>query len=182
MIRLIAKLYFRLIGWKTQNNIPAEVVKFVMIGAPHTSNWDFPITMAALSIMRVKTNYLAKKELFRFPLGIIMRFFGGMPVDRSRSTGMVDAMIQEFGKHDKLIMMVPPEGTRSYVKEWKSGFYRVAVGAGVPIVLGFLDYGRKIAGFERVFYPTGDYQKDLLEIQSFYRTVQARYPERSSVR
>jgi 1-acyl-sn-glycerol-3-phosphate acyltransferase len=182
MIRLIAKLYFGLIGWKTRYNLPPDLKKYVMIAAPHTSNWDFPICMAALSLMRVKVNYLAKKELFRFPLGPIMRFFGGIPVDRSRNTGMVDAMIAEFDKHNELVLMIPPEGTRGYVKEWKTGFYRVAVGAGVPIVLGYLDYGRKEAGLGKAFYPSGDYEKDLPLIQAFYRTMQAKHPERSSLR
>ncbi len=181
MIRLIAKLYFELIGWKPRYNLPPDLRKYVMIAAPHTSNWDFPLAMAALSLMRVRVNYLAKKELFRFPLGIIMRFFGGIPVDRSRNTGMVDAMIAEFRQHDELVLMIPPEGTRGYVNEWKSGFYRVALGAGVPIVLGYLDYGRKEAGLAKAFYPTGDYEKDLRLIQDFYRSVQARHPERSSV-
>lgn len=182
MLKLISRFYFWLIGWKTINKLPPHVDKYVMIGAPHTSNWDFPITMAALSIMEVKVNYLAKKELFRFPLGVIMRAFGGIPVDRNRSTGMVDAMIQEFKNHEKLVLLVPPEGTRGFVKEWKSGFYRVASGAGVPIVLAYLDYKKKEAGLEKAFYPTGDYEKDLPVIQAFYRTVQAKFPERSSVR
>jgi 1-acyl-sn-glycerol-3-phosphate acyltransferase len=105
-----------------------------------------------------------------------MRFFGGIPVDRSRNTGMVDAMIAEFGKHDRLVLMIPPEGTRGYVKEWKTGFYRVAVGAGVPIVLGYLDYGRKEAGLGKAFYPSGDYEKDLAAIQAFYRPMRAKHP------
>jgi 1-acyl-sn-glycerol-3-phosphate acyltransferase len=181
-MRFIARLYFAIIGWKTYNGIPAHVKKYVMIGAPHTSNWDFPITMAALLLMRVKVNYLAKKELFKFPLGIIMRYFGGIPVDRSKKTRMVDNMIDEFKLHDSLILLVPPEGTRGYVKEWKSGFYYVAMGAGVPIGLGFLDYEKKEAGIAKVFYPTGDYPKDLEEIKQFYRGIAARHPERSSVR
>ncbi len=182
-MKLIAKLYFAIIGWKTFNGIPAHVPKYVMIGAPHTSNWDFPITMGALLIMGVKVNYLAKKELFKFPLGIIMRYFGGIPVDRrKKNTRMVDNMINEFKLHDKLVLLVPPEGTRGYVKEWKSGFYYVALGAGVPIGLGYLDYAKKEAGIAKLFYPTGDYMKDVEEIKTFYRGIQARHPERSSVR
>jgi hypothetical protein len=123
-----------------------------------------------------------QKRVVQFPLGVIMRFFGGIPVDRSRNTGMVDAMIAEFGKHDRLVLMIPPEGTRGYVKEWKTGFYRVAVGAGVPIVLGYLDYGRKEAGLGKAFYPSGDYEKDLAAIQAFYRPMRAKHPERSSLR
>jgi 1-acyl-sn-glycerol-3-phosphate acyltransferase len=182
-MRIIARLYFALIGWKTYNGIPPQVRKYVMIGAPHTSNWDFPITMAALLLMRVKVNYLAKKELFKFPLGIIMRAFGGIPVDRSKkNTRMVDNMISEFGLHDRLILLVPPEGTRGFVKEWKSGFYYVALGAGVPIGLGFLDYKKKEAGIAKLFYPTGNYEKDLEEIKHFYRGIAAKHPEKSSVR
>jgi 1-acyl-sn-glycerol-3-phosphate acyltransferase len=181
-MRFIAKLYFAIIGWKTYNGIPAHVKKYVMIGAPHTSNWDFPITMAALLLMRVKVNYLAKKELFKFPLGIIMRYFGGISVDRSKNTRMVDSMTNEFKLHDSLILLVPPEGTRGYVKEWKSGFYYVALGAGVPIGLGYLDYARKEAGIAKLFYPSGDFTKDLEEIKSFYRGIAARHPEKSSVR
>jgi 1-acyl-sn-glycerol-3-phosphate acyltransferase len=181
-MRFIAKLYFAIIGWKTYNGIPAHVKKYVMIGAPHTSNWDFPITMAALLLMRVKVNYLAKKELFKFPLGIIMRYFGGISVDRSKNTRMVDSMTNEFKLHESLILLVPPEGTRGYVKEWKSGFYYVALGAGVPIGLGYLDYARKEAGIAKLFYPSGDFTKDLEEIKSFYRGIAARHPEKSSVR
>jgi 1-acyl-sn-glycerol-3-phosphate acyltransferase len=181
-MRLIARLYFAIIGWKTYNGIPAHVHKYVMIGAPHTSNWDFPITMAALLLMRVKVNYLAKKELFKFPLGIIMRYFGGIGVDRSKNMRMVDSMINQFKLHNRLILLVPPEGTRGYVKEWKSGFYYVALGAGVPIGLGYLDYKKKEAGIAKLFYPTGDFAKDLEDIKTFYRGIAARHPEKSSVR
>lgn len=181
-MRLIAKLYFAIIGWKTHNGTPSHIRKYVMIGAPHTSNWDFPIAMGALQILRVPVNYLAKKELFKFPLGIIMRYFGGIPVDRSKNTRMVDNMINEFNRHESLYLLVPPEGTRGYVKEWKSGFYYVALGAKVPIALAYLDYGKKEAGIAKLFYPTGDYAKDLEEIKSFYRGIKAKHPERSSVK
>jgi 1-acyl-sn-glycerol-3-phosphate acyltransferase len=182
-MRLLAKLYFAIIGWKTENLLPPDLKKkYVMIGAPHTSNLDFPITIAALLIMRVKSRHLAKKELFKFPLGIIMRAFGGIPVVRDRNTRMVDAMIEEFKKHDELVLLVPPEGTRGFVKEWKSGFYYVALGAGVPIAIAYLDYGRKMAGIKAVFYPTGDFEEDLVTIKSYYQGVKARFPELSSLK
>lgn len=179
---LIAKLYFWLIGWKAEKGIPANVHKYVMIGAPHTSNWDFPIAMGALILLKVKVNYLAKKELFKFPLGIIMRFFGGMPVDRTRHSGMVDQMISLFKQNERLVLLIPPEGTRGYVREWKSGFYHVAWGAKVPIALAYLDYTKKEAGIGKFFYPTGNYETDLEEIKNFYRGITARHPEKSSVR
>ena len=181
-MKLIAKLYFWLIGWKARKTIPENIKNYVMIGAPHTSNWDFPIAMGALILLEVKVNYLAKKELFKFPLGVIMHFFGGIAVDRTKHTGMVDQMISLLKQHDKLVLLIPPEGTRGYVKEWKSGFYHVALGAKVPIALAYLDYARKEAGIGKLFYPTGDYQADIEEIKNYYRGITAKHPEKSSVR
>lgn len=152
-----------------------------MVAAPHTSNYDYPIALATLYTCGVHVRFLGKKSLFKFPLGILMRATGGIPVDRSKHTNMVEAMIKMFEQHDDLILMIPAEGTRSYVKEWKSGFYHTAMGAKVPIVMGYLDYGKKVAGFGDLFYPTGDYQKDLQGIQNFYRQFTARHPEKSSL-
>ncbi len=154
----------------------------MLVAAPHTSNYDYPISLATLYSGGLRVRFLAKKSLFKFPLGIIMRASGGIPVDRSKHTNMVDAMINSFRQKEELILMIPAEGTRGYVKEWKSGFYHTAMGANVPIVMGYLDYGKKIAGFGDVFYPTGDYQKDLIEIQNFYRQFTARHPEKSSLK
>ncbi len=181
MLKLIGRFYFWVTGWKTGQYAPKYIDKMVMIGAPHTSNWDFPIAMAALYIMGVKVRYLAKKELFKFPLGVLLRAMGGIAVDRSRSTNLVDAMVQAFHDHEHMIMLIPPEGTRGYVKEWKSGFYHVAVQANVPIVMGYLDYQKKEAGVSDPFYPTGDYVKDLETIKTFYRSISPKYPELSSL-
>ncbi len=178
---LVARFFFWLMGWTIVNEVSSVPKKCVMIGVPHTSNWDFPIAMAALILMRLKTNYLAKKELFRFPLGIIMRAFGGIPVDRSKHSGLVDAMIDEFNQHEELILLIPPEGTRKYVKDWKTGFYRVATGAGVPIVLAFLNYSTKTAGLKAVFYPTGAYEKDVEAIKSYYQGIKGKFPENQNV-
>lgn len=180
-MKLIAKLYFWLIGWKAVKGIPASVKKFVLIGAPHTSNWDFPITMGALYILEVKVNYLAKRELFKFPMGVLFKAMGGIPVDRTKKGGMVERMIELFGHRDELGLLVPPEGTRNQVKEWKTGFYHVALGAGVPIALGYLDYKKKEAGIARFIYPTGDLSKDMEEIKSFYRSITPKYPEKFNI-
>ena len=177
----LCKLYLRLIGWKTGSTLPASMKKCVLVGAPHTSNMDYPIALATLYASGVRTRFLAKKSLFKFPLGILMRLTGGLPVDRSKHNNMVEAMIHMFSKHDQLVLLIPAEGTRSYVKEWKSGFYYTALGAGVPIALGYLDYGRKIAGFGELFYPTGNYQQDLSVIKQYYRQFKPRYPEKSSL-
>jgi 1-acyl-sn-glycerol-3-phosphate acyltransferase len=181
-MKWLCKLYLRLIGWKTGSVLAPSVKKCVLVGAPHTSNLDYPISLATLYAQGVRVRFLAKKSLFRFPLGLLMRATGGIPVDRSKHNNLVESMIDMFRHNDKLILMIPAEGTRSYVKEWKSGFYHTAVGAGVPIVMGYLDYGKKVAGFGDLFYPTGNYEKDLKEIQSFYRQFQARHPEKSSLK
>jgi 1-acyl-sn-glycerol-3-phosphate acyltransferase len=177
----ICKFYLRIIGWKIGSQLDLSIKKCVLVAAPHTSNWDYPISLATLYACGVKTNFLAKKSLFKFPLGILMKLSGGIPVDRSKHTNMVEAMVSKMNQSKELILMIPAEGTRSYVKEWKSGFYYTALGAGVPIVMGYLDYGKKIAGFGDLFYPTGDYQKDLIAIQNFYRKFTAKHPEKSSL-
>jgi 1-acyl-sn-glycerol-3-phosphate acyltransferase len=181
MIRWLCRFYLNIIGWKIGSTLDPSVKKCVLVGAPHTSNMDYPITLATLYASGVKVRFLAKRSLFNFPLGILMRSTGGIPVDRSRHHNMVEGMIDMFTRYDQLILLIPVEGTRSYVKEWKSGFYHTAVGANVPIALGYLDYGKKVAGYGDLFYPTGDYQKDLAEIQNFYRQFTARYPEKSSL-
>ena len=180
-MKWLSKLYLWMIGWKTGSTLPASIQKCVLVAAPHTSNLDYPIALATLYGAGVHIRFLAKKSLFKFPLGILMRITGGVPVDRSKHTNMVEAMVDMFSRNEKLILMIPVEGTRSYVKEWKSGFYYTALGAGVPIALGYLDYGRKIAGFGELFYPTGNYHLDLQLIQNYYRQFTARYPEKSSL-
>ncbi len=180
-MKWISRLYLWLIGWKTASVLPPSVKKCVLVAAPHTSNEDYSICLATLYAAGVRIRFLAKKDLFRFPLGILMRATGGIPVDRSKHTNMVEAMIDMFRQQERLILMIPVEGTRGYVKDWKSGFYHTALGAGVPIALGFLDYGTKTAGFGDLFYPTGNYQQDLKEIQTFYRKFRAKYPEKSSL-
>ena len=181
-MKWLCRLYLKLIGWKTGSALDPTIKKCVLVAAPHTSNYDYPVSLATLYAHGVRVRFLGKKSLFRFPLGILMRATGGIPVDRSKHTNMVDMMINMFRERDELILMIPAEGTRSYVKEWKSGFYYTALGANVPIVLGYLDYGKKIAGFGDLFQPTGDYQKDLSQIQNFYRQFKARHPEKSSLR
>jgi len=181
-MKWLCRLYLKIIGWKTGSTLDPSVKKCVLVGAPHTSNMDYPIALATLYASDVHVRYLAKNSLFKFPLGMLMRATGGIPVDRSKHHNMVDAMISMFAQKSALVLLIPAEGTRSYVKEWKSGFYHTAVGAKVPIVMGYLDYGKKVAGFGHLFYPTGDYQKDLVEIKNFYRQFTARHPEKSSLK
>ena len=181
-MKWLSRLYLKLIGWKIGSRLNPSIKQCVLVAAPHTSNYDYPIALATLYACGVSVRFLAKESLFRFPLGALMKASGGIPVDRSKHHNMVDAMVNMFKHNEELILMIPAEGTRSFVKEWKSGFYHTAIGAKVPIVLGYLDYGKKVAGFGDLFHPTGDYQKDLEAIQNFYRQFTARHPQKSSLR
>ncbi|MDX1905237.1 MAG: lysophospholipid acyltransferase family protein [Thermonemataceae bacterium] len=181
-LKIIAKFLLWITGWKIAGKLP-ETKKTVMIAAPHTSNWDFFYAMSIFSALGIRVRFLGKKSLFKFPLGLLMRFFGGIPVDRSKSNNFVSAaakMIRE--SQEELIILVPAEGTRGYTENWKSGFYYIAQEAGVPISLGFLDYAKKEGGFfPDMFYPTGNYVEDLEKIQLIYKDVQGKYPQNSAL-
>lgn len=170
-------MIFWISGWKIVGEIPT-MKKMVMVAAPHTSNWDFVYARAAFYLMDIPLRFTIKKELFFFPLGPILKAFGGIPIDRSAKSGMVGRMIELYKNWDHLCIMVTPEGTRSHAKEWKKGFYHVADGAGVPILLGYLDYGKKEAGIGPAIYPSGDVDKDMEQIKDFYKTITPKYPEK----
>ena len=163
-------LFLKTMGWRVEGKIP-NIKKFVIIAAPHTSNWDFPITLAVAFALRMKIYWMGKAAMFRWPFAATLRWLGGIPIDRSQSHNVVEQSIQAFQKLERLIMVVPPEGTRKKVSYWKTGFYHIAKGANVPIVLGFLDYKRKAGGIGPTFYPTGRLEEDLQKIQAFYATI-----------
>ncbi len=184
-MRWIARFFLWITGWEIVDNLPGgigAVQKCVLIAAPHTSNWDYPYALSVFYALGVPVRFLAKDSLFRFPQGIVMRASGGIAVNRAQRNNLVQSMIDMFRAQDQLVLMIPVEGTRSFVKEWKSGFYHVAHGAGVPVVLGFLDYAKKQAGFHSLFYPTGDYAHDLKILQDIYRQFTPRHPEQYSLR
>lgn len=154
-------------GWKIGGAIPTAK-KYVLIAAPHTSNWDFPFTIATAFALDVNIRWLGKQQLFDGPLGPLYRSLGGIPVDRSKNTNMVDRMAELFDEADELVLTVPAEGTRGKREYWKSGFYHIAVRAKVPIALGYLDFGRKESGIGPLVYPTGNIRKDMDIIRAFY--------------
>lgn len=177
MKKAFFKFCFWLFGWKVKGQKP-DLKKFVLVVAPHTSNWDFFVGVAARSISGLKSYYLAKKSLFDLPLiGWFLRTVGGKPVDRSRKTQLVDQVVELFESHDEFVMTVTPEGTRSYNPDWKTGFYRIAVKANVPIVLVGFDYKHRFVEYKEVFYPTGNLDADLEHIKAYYRTIQGKNPE-----
>ncbi|NDK54506.1 1-acyl-sn-glycerol-3-phosphate acyltransferase [Pontibacter fetidus] len=176
--KLLSKLIFKVSGWKLNGTLTPENRRCVMIAAPHTSNWDFIYARAAFYLMDAPIRYTIKKEFMRFPFGGLLRSMGALPIDRSKNTKMVDAMIRIFKETPgDMCVMVTPEGTRKYQPRWRRGFYYVAEGAGVPIVLGYLDYAKKEAGIGPTIYPTGDIEADLEKIMAFYRTKTAKFPE-----
>jgi 1-acyl-sn-glycerol-3-phosphate acyltransferase len=187
MMYYIAKFLYWLAGWKLDNRMPEGVKKSVMIASPHTSNWDLYYARLAFVLMRIPVRFTVKKEWLKFPFNLLMKPIGAIGIDRSPKTGsterksMVEAMTDLFKDRDDLVVLVTPEGTRSLSTKWKSGFYYVALNAGVPITLGYLDYANKVAGVGKAVYPTGDYNKDMREIMDFYKDIKGRYPEKFSV-
>lgn len=189
MLKALSKLYFKLTGWKIVGDFPPGVKKAVIIAAPHTSYWDFIYARAAFFILERPVKYTIKKEIMRSPVGPLLKVLGAIPIDRQKQrTGtinkkesLVEAMVRLFEERDELMIMVTPEGTRKRVSEWKTGFYYVALGANVPIVLGFLDYKNKEAGLGPVVYPTGDIEGDIKNIMEFYKTKTAKYPEQGVI-
>ena len=186
MLKFIGKLILKVAGYKIVDTTPKGVQNYqkaVMIAAPHTSNWDYVYTMAALYALEIPIKYLGKESLFKFPLGILVKNLGGIPVRRDQKNNLVNDMAKMINEStEQMQLIVPAEGTRSYSKEWKSGFYHIANVAKVPIILGFLDFAKKEVGFLDEFNPTGDYEKDLIAIQKKYVGVTPKYPELYSLK
>jgi 1-acyl-sn-glycerol-3-phosphate acyltransferase len=179
LLRGFFRFYFRLIGWRIQGEIP-DIPKFVIIAAPHTSNWDFVLFLGLAFHLRKDVRYMGKSELFRWPIGGFFRWCGGYPVERSKSQGMVDQMVEAFRTNDRFILLIAPEGTRSKVSEWKTGFYHIAKKVGVPIATGYVDSISRICGTGPVFTLTDDMQADIKNIQSFFAGKVGIHPHKTS--
>lgn len=177
MNKSLARFIMKLIGWKVINHIPPDVKKCVVMMAPHTSNWDFLLGWIGYGSIGIHSKYLMKKEAFFFPAGMIFSAMGAIPVDRKSSTNIVHQVGEMFNKSDSLYITITPEGTRSLNRNWKRGFYYIAENAGVPIALGFLDYKSKVGGIGKMVYPSGDYDRDLIEIEAFYSDIIGLHPE-----
>ncbi len=172
----IGRLMMRLRGWRVEGEIP-NLPKMVLIVAPHTSNWDFLTGLWVKLALRIEARFVAKHTLFRWPLGPLMRWLGGIPVDREAPAGFVGETTRALREAERMVVVVAPEGTRRFTPKWKSGFYRIATEAGVPILPAGFDYPRKVVFFGPLFRPTGDYEADLTAIRSHYRAEMALRPE-----
>jgi 1-acyl-sn-glycerol-3-phosphate acyltransferase len=178
MKQQIARFILKLFGWKVVINLPPEGKKFVVMMAPHTSNWDFLIGFFGYMSIGVDAKYLIKKEVFVFPFVRLLKAIGAIPVDRKASTNVVIQVGEMFKNYESLYITIAPEGTRSLNHTWKRGFYYIAAHAQVPIAFGFLDYKNKIGGIGGWLNTTGDYDSDLKKIEAFYFDKEARYPEK----
>lgn len=169
----------KVLGWKVVGNIPEEARKCVITVAPHTSIADFLLGRMAFCSINRNAKFLIKKEFFDYPLLKSFLFkLGGLPVDRSRNNNVVNQVVAMFDKYDELNIIIAPEGTRKLVKNWKKGFYYIALKANVPIILGFLDFKKKELGFGPILNPTGNFEEDWKIMESFYRGIAAKHPER----
>ena len=169
LLRIFSIAFLRLAGWKVDGALPPGVGKCVLIAAPHTSNWDLPFTLMVAFKLRLHVYWMGKESIFAPPFRGVMKWLGGIPVARDRSNNVVAASVEAIinARHD-LQLVVPPEGTRSKARYWKTGFYYIALGANVPIVMAYMDYDRKLSGLGPVLYPSGDIDADMSVIKTFY--------------
>lgn len=177
MIKKIASFLYHALGWNVEGEIPKNIKKYVIIAAPHTSNWDFFYARLFFIMKDIPLRFFIKKEWYFFPFNYLFKALGGIPVDRKKKENLTQNVADIFERHNELAILIPPEGTRKYNPNWKKGFYFVAQNAKVPIILGFIDYEKRVGGFGPVFYPTGDVEKDMKEIKGFYKNIKGRFPE-----
>lgn len=167
ILRLLSIVILKLVGWHARGKELSHQ-RFVLIGAPHTSNWDFPLMLMVVLKLRLRVFWMGKHTLFPFGLGWLMKWLGGIPINRSASHNVVNETVRQYKENDELVVLIPPEGTRSKVTQWKTGFYHIACNAGVPILMGYVDAENKEAGIADFFQPSGDIDKDMVEIREFY--------------
>ncbi len=175
MKQRFARWLLQTLGWTLEGSRP-EHERYVLIAAPHTSNWDFPYMLAFAAAFDIKVTWMAKHSLFYPPMGWIMRALGGMPIVRHQNRNVVDAMVEVFETIPRLVLVVPAEGTRDRTEYWKSGFYHIARQARVPIVPSFLDFGRRRGGFGPAVVTTGDVSADMQQLRDFYADMKGKFP------
>lgn len=176
----VGKAWLKAFGWRWEGEIPT-MPRYVLLAAPHTSNWDLPFMLAISFVMQVRLQWMGKQSLFKGLGGRFLKALGGIEIDRSKSHNYVDQIAELMHSVDQFILVVAPEGTRKGVDRWKTGFYYIALKADVPIACGFLDYDRKVGGIGPVFKPTGDIEADMERIREFYADKGAMYKEKFNI-
>lgn len=176
ILRVIAAILRGLTGWRAEGVVP-DVKRVVVAVAPHTSNWDVPVGIILALKLRINPKWFVKSSFFRPPFGWLCRWLGAVPVDRSRATNAVMQAVRALRDHDEIMLAFTPEGTRAFRPYWKTGFYFIAHGAGVPITLCYLDYSRKRGGLGPLLWPTGDIYADMEKIREHYAPFKGLHPE-----
>ena len=178
-VRWLLLLMYRMRGWKAVGVVP-ERRRFLIIAAPHTSNWDFVNFLGLTADLGIRAHFMGKLSLFKWPLARFMKQMGGVPVDQRGGGNMVQQMVDEFARRSEFMLTVAPEGTRGKAQKWRTGFYQIAMAAKVPIVVGFMDYGKKTGGLGHMIWPTGDFRADMMKVFDVYKNCTAKYPERTA--
>ena len=171
---ILGKLILRSMGWRLDGEIP-NIPKFVAIAAPHTTNWDFVLGMSALMAMSIRVHWFGKDAIFTWPAKYVWHWLGGKPVDRSNPHGVVQQIVDVFNANDQFILGLSPEGTRKDMVKWRSGFYHIATGAGVPILMTSFDFPNKTLKIGPLFHPTGDIDKDIDAMQNYYKPFNGKF-------
>ena len=177
MIKRLASYIFHILGWKAEGEIPSTIKKYIILAAPHTSNWDFFYGRLFFLMKGIPLKFFIKQEWYFFPFNYLFKALGGIPINRGVNQNMTDQVADVLKQYDELAIMIPPEATRSYNPNWKKGFYYISQKANVPIVLGYIDYENKIGGLGPVFHITDDVEKDIESIKDFYRNIKGKFPE-----
>ncbi|MBW8294946.1 lysophospholipid acyltransferase family protein [Sphingopyxis sp.] len=178
MVRRLLLAMYRARGWRALGQVP-EPRRFILIAAPHTSNWDFVNFLGLTADLGLRAHFMGKLSLFRWPLGGFMKQMGGVPVDRRGGGNVVEQMVAEFARRAEFMLTVAPEGTRGKTTKWRTGFYQIALAARVPMVVGFMDYGTKTGGLGPLIWPSGDFRADMMKVLEVYRTCIPKIPERA---
>lgn len=175
ILALVGGFFLVVTGWNVAGNVP-DISKFVLVFAPHTSNWDLPFSLAVIYRLGLKIKWFGKKEIFAWPVGDVFKWFGGIPIDRSSRQNVVQQTAKTIRECEQIVIGIAPEGTRSQTSHWNTGFYHIASLAQVPLVLGYLDYARKVGGLGPVMHTTGNIEADMKVIREFYSGITAKYP------
>lgn len=171
-----AKTALNLLGWQLVSELP-PVHKYLLIGAHHTSNWDFPIVLLMMAALGLRLRWIGKDSLFKGPQGHLMRWLGGIPVERGARRNFVAQIVDLYKVQKDMVITIAPEGTRRALDHWKTGFYHIASGANIPVAMGFLDYSRKTCGVGGYFYPTGVLENDAKILRHFYADKIGKFPQ-----
>lgn len=180
MLARLSYWILKKLGWTLKVDLP-DIAKFVAIAAPHTSNWDFPLGILSAKAVNLKVHWMGKHSMFRWPYGWFFRAIGGTPIRRNGGQNYMQQMTDLFNRSEHLVLALAPEGTRSKTDHWKTGFHSIARAANVPILMGYLDYGKKQVGLGGMFYPGDDIEEDFKRIREFYKDRRGKNPEKESL-